>query len=53
MTATHDNKGNYIAPMVTWSIATGKIQQEAETAKLVQMLDVMPGNVMLADKDTL
>jgi methyl-accepting chemotaxis protein len=53
VTATHDNKGNYIAPMVTWSIATGKIQQEAETAKLVQMLDVMPVNVMLADKDTL
>jgi len=53
VTATHDNKGNYIAPMVTWSIATRKIQQEAETAKLVQMLDVMLVNVMLADKDTL
>jgi methyl-accepting chemotaxis protein len=49
----YDDQGNYIAPMVTWSIVTAKVKQEAETAKLMQMLDMMPINVMLADKDTL
>ncbi|NKB59717.1 MAG: PAS domain-containing protein [Alphaproteobacteria bacterium] len=52
VTAIYDDRGNYITPMVTWSIATEKVRREAETAKLMQMLDVMPINVMLADKDT-
>ena len=38
--------------MLTWSIVTQQVQQEAETAKLLQMVDEMPINVMLADAET-
>ncbi len=48
-----DRNGAYIGPMLTWSIITEQVKQEAETEKLLQMLDEMPINVMLADKDTL
>ena len=48
-----DQQGNYIGPMLSWSVVTQAVKQEAETAKLMQMLDQMPINVMLADKDTL
>lgn len=49
----YDDRGTYVAPMVTWSIVTEKVRQDAEAEKLMQMLDEMPINVMLADKDTL
>ncbi len=47
-----DGRGTYVAPMVTWSVVTERVRKDQETAKLTQMLDVMPINVMLADKDT-
>ena len=47
-----DRNGRYIGPMLTWSIVTQQVNQETETKKLLQMLDEMPINVMLADKDT-
>jgi len=47
-----DTQGNYIGPMLSWSVVTAAVKQEAETAKMLQMLDQMPINVMLADKDT-
>ncbi|NIA68576.1 chemotaxis protein [Pelagibius litoralis] len=53
VTALMDDKGNYIGPMLTWSVVTQQVKQEEETAKLMRMLDEMPINVMLADKDTL
>jgi len=50
-TAVVDSGGRYLCPMITWRVVTKEVEQEAETAKLVQMLDQMPINVMLADKD--
>ncbi|MCG8361463.1 MAG: methyl-accepting chemotaxis protein [Kiloniellales bacterium] len=53
VTAIHDNSGRYLGPMLTWSIVTEQLKQEAEAEKLMQMIDVMPINVMMANKDTL
>ena len=44
--------GKYIGPMLTWSVITQQVAQEANTARLMQMLDEMPVNVMLVDKDS-
>jgi len=52
VSAVHDKSGNYIAATVAWSVVTAQVEHEAETAKLMQMLDQMPINVMLADKET-
>ncbi len=52
VSAVHDKQGNYIAATVAWSVITEQVKHEAETAKLMQMLDQMPINVMLADKET-
>nr|MBC8239742.1 PAS domain-containing protein [Alphaproteobacteria bacterium] len=49
VTAIEDTDGNYVAPMLTWSIVTDRIKAEAETARQKQMLDQVPINVMLAD----
>jgi methyl-accepting chemotaxis protein len=53
VSALMDRNGAYIGPMLSWSIITQQVKQEQETAKLLQMLDEMPINVMLADKDTM
>ncbi|MBC8239680.1 MAG: PAS domain-containing protein [Alphaproteobacteria bacterium] len=52
VSAVHDKQGNYIAAAVAWSVITQQVKHEAETAKLMQMLDQMPINVMLADRET-
>jgi methyl-accepting chemotaxis protein len=52
-TAIRDHNGTYIAPMIAWKVVTDEVRQQQETDKLMQMLDQMPINVMLADKDTL
>ncbi len=52
VTAIHDAGGSYVGPMLTWSVVTDQVRQEAETAKLLQMLDNMPINVMLADPES-
>lgn len=46
VTAIYDADGNYAAPMLTWSIVTEKIKAAEATAKLTQMVDGMPLNVM-------
>jgi methyl-accepting chemotaxis protein len=51
-TAVVDARGNYVCPMISWRVVTKEVQQEVEAAKLMQMLDQMPINVMLADKDS-
>jgi len=52
VTAIFDKNGRYVAPMLTWSIVTEQVKRDAETARLLQLIDKMPINVMLADKDT-
>ncbi len=51
VSAITDEQGAYLGPMLSWSIITDAVHQETETKKLMNMLDLMPINVMLADKD--
>ncbi|NIA71221.1 PAS domain-containing protein [Pelagibius litoralis] len=53
VTPLYDTKGNYMGPMLTWSVITAQVKKERETEQLLDMLDKMPVNVMLADKDSL
>ena len=39
--------------MLTWSVVTDEVKKERETKQLLDMLDKMPINVMVADKDTM
>lgn len=48
-----DGAGNYTGPVLTWSVVTDRIHKERETKRLLRMLDEMPVNVMLADKETM
>ena len=48
----YDGKGNYTEAMLTWSNITDKVHREEEAERLVTMIDDMPINVMMADKDT-
>jgi len=51
VTAIRDAQGAYVGPMLTWSITTELVRQESEAKRLMTMLDLMPINVILADKD--
>ncbi|MGI9384919.1 MAG: methyl-accepting chemotaxis protein [Methyloligellaceae bacterium] len=42
----------YVGPMLTWKVITESARAEAESQKQLQMLDGMPVNVMLLDKET-
>ena len=53
VTAVMDGDGNYVQPMVTWSVVTEQVKKEAETERLMQMLDNMPINIMTCDRETL
>ncbi len=46
-----DKDGNYIGPMLSWSIVTEKVKLDAEAARLTQMVDDMPINVMMCDPE--
>ncbi len=48
-----DTKGDYMGPMLTWSVVTEKVKADAEAARLLQMVDDMPINVMTCDPQTL
>lgn len=49
ITAINDKRGNYVAPMVTWSLVTEKLRQEEETNVQQQMLNQMPINAMMCE----
>ncbi|MCH8090798.1 MAG: chemotaxis protein [Proteobacteria bacterium] len=44
-----DKDGKYIAPMLTWSVVTQKVKADAESARLMQMVEQMPINVLTLD----
>jgi methyl-accepting chemotaxis protein len=44
-----DLDGNYVAPMLTWSIITEKVKADADAARLTTMVNNMPINVLMAD----
>ncbi|TDI63437.1 MAG: methyl-accepting chemotaxis protein [Alphaproteobacteria bacterium] len=49
ISAVTDADGTYMAPMVTWSVITDQVKKEAESSRLVNMLDEMPINIMTCD----
>jgi methyl-accepting chemotaxis protein len=49
VTAINDENGDYIAAMLTWSLVTEKLQNEADTARLMHLVENMPTNVMMCD----
>jgi len=46
-----DATGNYVAPMVTWSIVTDRIKAEEDSLRQAQMIDQMPVNVMFMEPE--
>ena len=52
VTAMRDQKGNYVGPMLTWSIVTAQVTAAQESERLIQMIDDMPINVMTLDPKT-
>ena len=47
--AITDADGNYIGPMLTWSIVTEQVKADAMNQQLKQMVDQMPINVLMCD----
>ncbi|MGY9005281.1 MAG: methyl-accepting chemotaxis protein [Alphaproteobacteria bacterium] len=52
VTAIYDASGKYTGPMLTWSIITEQVKADLETARLLNMIEQMPMNVMTADLET-
>jgi methyl-accepting chemotaxis protein len=44
--------GDYIAPMLTWSIVTDKVKAEADALRQAQMIDQIPIGTMMLDPKT-
>lgn len=51
VSAITNSKGEFLGPMVTWSLVTQKLKAEFESAKMSAMIDNNPVNIILADKD--
>ena len=51
VTAIRDKSGTYMGPMLTWSVVTQKVQADADSARLLQMVDNMPINVLTCDPE--
>ena len=53
VTAVNDADGKYIGPMLSWSIVTEKIKADRDSARLTNMVDEMPINIMTCDPEDL
>lgn len=51
VSAVTDADGNYIGPMVTWEVITEKLRLEGEMIRVQNMMENIPINVLLANKD--
>ena len=51
VSAINDKNGNYLGPMLTWNIVTSKVKADADAKRLIQMVDNMPINVLMADPE--
>jgi methyl-accepting chemotaxis protein len=47
--ARHDAEGRYLGVLLTWAVVTDKARMEAETGRLMRMLEDMPINVLTCD----
>jgi methyl-accepting chemotaxis protein len=52
VSAIHGRNGNYLAPVLTWSLATDVVKREKDVERLKTMVDNMPINVMMCDPAT-
>ncbi len=51
VTAVRDDQGKYVGPMVTWSVITEQLRIENEVARMQNMMDNIPINVMMTNRD--
>lgn len=51
VSAVRDADGNYIGPMVSWEVVTEKLKAEAEMTRVQNMMDNIPINVMMVNRD--
>ena len=51
VSASYDDEGTYLGPMVTWEVVTGKLQVEADAAEKLAIVENAPTNILLADLD--
>lgn len=51
VSAVEDLDGNYLGPMVTWSVVTEKLRLEAEMVRVQNMMENIPINVMMTNRD--
>ncbi len=49
--ALKDEDGNYVGALVSWDVVTEKLKMEAETAKMLSILENTPTNIMVCDTD--
>jgi len=47
----YDQKGEYLGPMVTWQVVTQKLKTEREMARIQNMMENAPINVIYADRE--
>lgn len=51
VSAVRNASGEYVGPMVTWEVITEKTRLEAEAVRVQNMMDNIPINVILANRD--
>ena len=51
VSAIYDENRHYIGAMVTWDVITKKLEQESHMAKMENMIENAPVNIMMADKE--
>ncbi len=51
VTGIFDDKGVYLGPMVTWEVVTAKLELESKSAKMTNMNDKSPVNILLGTPD--
>jgi methyl-accepting chemotaxis protein len=51
VTAVNDGQGRYVGAMVTWEIITERLRAENELARIRNMMENSPTNVMFADRE--
>lgn len=51
VTAARDNEGAYVGAMVTWEVVTDKLKKDREMARIFNMMENAPVNVVYADRD--
>lgn len=51
LSAVYDGKGHYVAVCLMWSLATERLRLEAENSARLQMLEIMPINIILCNRN--